>query len=94
MLVSATTGRNFLKLVTMFIDCELLEELSKLRQKIIEKKFRIYESFDEYSNLEVLDLNTNVCAKMERVVLEKDSDFAKLKKECLLEIAGIEGRFN
>jgi hypothetical protein len=42
----------------------------------------------------VLDLNTNYQPKREKIVLEKDSDFGRLKREVVREIENIEVRFN
>lgn len=79
LLSSATTNRNFLKLITLFIDSELLAKLDLIRSRISERKYRIYESYDECSNLEVLDLNSQASAKIEQIQLEKDNDFSVLK---------------
>lgn len=94
LLQSATTNRNFLKLITLFIDSELLEKLESIRTRINERKYRIYESYDECSNLEVLDLNSHTPAKIEQIYLENDNDFTVLKKEVLSDIKTLQNRFN
>lgn len=46
LLSSATTSRNFLKLITLFIDSELLDKLEAIKTRINERKYRKHESHD------------------------------------------------
>ena len=54
------------------IETQFLHKLQSLRSKLKDKSFKIYETYDEYTNVNELESNTLVL-RIEKISVEKDS---------------------
>lgn len=89
----ATKISNFMFIVVECIETQLLHKLYVMRTKLKDRSFKIYESYDEYTNLNELESNS-VGLRVEKLSVEKDTQFIELKEEIVGLIENIEKKFN
>ena len=54
------------------IEAHLLGKLQIIKARLKDKSYKIYESYDEYTNINEIE-STTVALRIERIDIEKDS---------------------